>query len=562
MNDNKFESFADAGIDLPWRASGEIDTTCPQCSGGRKKPRQKCLSVNVDEGVWRCHHCHWADRLWTPEPVFARKPAHTLNVRKPAPVPDELHPNAIAWLAERGIPENIVRANGIRATADEVIFPYYVNGEHVNNKYRAYPEKGGFRNDKGTDPSFFNIDGVGESESVVLVEGELDVLSIQVAGISTPVISVPNGTGSKLDRCFANAGDTFDSVQRVVLAGDADEPGKKLMDEMARRIGRERCFTVEWPKGCNDANDTLLTWGADIVADCVTHATPYPIEGVIQPGNLTSAVLALREKGIEQGVKVSQWPRFSTLYRPTEGQLTVVTGVPNHGKSGFLDNLLVGLAKDHGWMFAVCSPENYPPELHVANLAQIYAGKTLYPQHSLNGSAPNPMTEEEINDAVSWVDRHFSLVLPDPMRLGDALDLAGTLIRRDGVRGVVLDPWNRLGHSRGNKSETDYISEQLAEVKQFAARRGVHVWVVAHPTKIKSTYDQKKGEHVTPRVRPYDISGSHTWADMADMVLCVKRNYDLNETEVHVDKVRFRTHGELGEGRFRFDTLNGRYHEV
>lgn len=560
--DERFESFEDAGINLPYNASGEVDVLCPECSGTRRKSREKCLSVNVGEGVWHCHNCGWDGRIWLPErPIFAKRPAHKLTVRKPQPPPDELHPAAVAWFATRGIPESVLRANGVTADEKEVRFPYYVNGELINVKHRSFPDKR-HRMEKGADVAFFNIDRVGESESLVIVEGEFDALALQAAGVTIPVISVPNGVNSKLDACFANAGDVFDRVQRVVLAGDGDEAGRKLTDELARRIGREKCFTVTWEGTCKDANDTLLTWGADVVADCLNDAMPYPIEGVIRPGTLSEAVMALRAKGPEQGVRVSQWPRFSDLYRATEGQLTIVTGVPNHGKSAFLDNLLVGLAKDHGWRFAVCSPENFPPELHVANLVQIYANKTLYPAHSLNGSAPKPMTEEEINDAVNWVDRHFSLVLPDPMRLGDALDLAGTLIRRDGVRGVVLDPWNRLGHSRGNKSETDYISEQLAEVKQFAARRGVHVWVVAHPTKIGKFLDKNRGQVIVPRVRPYDISGSHAWADMGDMILCVHRDFEANETSVFTDKVRFRTHGELGEGRFRFDIVTGRYVEL
>lgn len=39
------------------------------------------------------------------------------------------------------------------------------------------------------------------------------------------------------------------------------------------------------------------------------------------------------------------------------GELTVVTGVPNSGKSEWLDALLVNLALRNGWQFAMCSME-------------------------------------------------------------------------------------------------------------------------------------------------------------------------------------------------------------
>lgn len=40
------------------------------------------------------------------------------------------------------------------------------------------------------------------------------------------------------------------------------------------------------------------------------------------------------------------------------GELTLVTGVPNSGKSEWLDALAVNLAAAYGWRFALCSLEN------------------------------------------------------------------------------------------------------------------------------------------------------------------------------------------------------------
>lgn len=40
------------------------------------------------------------------------------------------------------------------------------------------------------------------------------------------------------------------------------------------------------------------------------------------------------------------------------GELTVVTGVPNSGKSEWIDGLLCNLAISQDWAFALCSMEN------------------------------------------------------------------------------------------------------------------------------------------------------------------------------------------------------------
>lgn len=40
------------------------------------------------------------------------------------------------------------------------------------------------------------------------------------------------------------------------------------------------------------------------------------------------------------------------------GELTVVTGVPNSGKSEWIDALMCNINESVGWKFALCSMEN------------------------------------------------------------------------------------------------------------------------------------------------------------------------------------------------------------
>ena len=56
-------SFADIGIQVPRGIRGEWRSTCPRCSHARKKKRDRCLSVNVDTGLWHCHNCGYAGQL-------------------------------------------------------------------------------------------------------------------------------------------------------------------------------------------------------------------------------------------------------------------------------------------------------------------------------------------------------------------------------------------------------------------------------------------------------------------------------------------------------------------
>lgn len=66
-------TFADFGIVIPAIHGGEWRTLCPQCSHTRKKNSDRCLSVNVTEGVWYCHHCGWKGGLSDKSPADLRR---------------------------------------------------------------------------------------------------------------------------------------------------------------------------------------------------------------------------------------------------------------------------------------------------------------------------------------------------------------------------------------------------------------------------------------------------------------------------------------------------------
>jgi putative DNA primase/helicase len=93
-------TWADVGIALPDGATGEVRTTCPQCSPSRRKSRDACLAVNAATGTWLCHHCGWKDGLHSCLPPSVMPPLP----RSPAQ-PDERKRTALrrAWSEARPI---------------------------------------------------------------------------------------------------------------------------------------------------------------------------------------------------------------------------------------------------------------------------------------------------------------------------------------------------------------------------------------------------------------------------------------------------------------------------
>lgn len=558
--------FSDYGIEVPTGRSGEVYTTCPQCSPTRKNSKAKCLSVNVDKEVWNCHHCGWRGGLKTGVEGKSNPYAWVQKTyRRPEYVTGDPGVTVLGWFARRGISEKTVLRNKITAAktympqieAETTVirFPFIRNGEVVNIKYRD--DKKNFRQEAGAERIFYGMDDVTGTECII-VEGEIDKLSFEEAGhINT--VSVPDGAPSPKAKDYTskfefleNCEEFLSRMTKMVLAVDNDEPGRVLEEELARRLGRDRCYRVQWPDGCKDANDVLLNHGALMLSDCLRQARPYPVKGVFEISDISPQIDELFEAGMKRG-HLPGWPCLDELYSVREGEWTLVTGIPGHGKSEVVDAIMVNLAERLGWTFAIFSPENQPLERHFAKLAEKFIGKPF------NKGAPNRMSNREKEAAKAWASEHFAFILPDEdeLTVDAVLKLARTTVMRKGVKGIVIDPWNELDHQRKDVSETEYISQSLTKIRRFARECNVHVWLVAHPAKLQK--DKATGKYPVPT--PYDVSGSAHWRNKADNCITVYREFTEGTklVDVHVQKIRFKEIGKVGIAILQYEYSTGRY---
>lgn len=289
-----------------------------------------------------------------------------------------------------------------------------------------------------------------------------------------------------------------------------------------------------------------------------------PIRGrIARAQDFMPELYALRSTGLRPG-ESSGWPSLDTIYSVRPKEWTLLTGIPSHGKSSFLDNVMVNLAASKGWRWGVFSAENLPLERHAANLMALWAGKPF------NEDDPyrQPMTDSEFNDVFFEIDLYFRFVMPpeNDTTVEAILKLADEVSRRESLNGIVIDPWNELDHSRpSNMSETEYISRALTQVRRFAREHDVHVFVVAHPTKLQriktTTNDGGQEVSVYPVPTPYDVAGSAHFRNKADNCLCVWRDVqdERSLTQIHVQKIRFREVGRVGICELAYDRPTGQF---
>ena len=291
--------------------------------------------------------------------------------------------------------------------------------------------------------------------------------------------------------------------------------------------------------------------GAEVLRECVEAAEPYPIAGLHQISEFADETLALYRDGRKRGHRTG-WSTLDEHMSVVEGQLVVVTGLPNSGKSEFIDALAVNLATTYGWRIALCSFENQPPE-HISKLAEKHLGLPFWdgPSHR--------MSEADLQRAMAWCEDHFQMIRADDNSptVDWILGAAKAAVLRHGIKALVIDPYNEIEHKRpSNMSETEYVGQILGRVKRFAHNHGVVVFFVAHPTKMYA----ENGKVPVPTL--YDISGSANWANKADLGIVVHRpNRNEPITEIHVKRPRSKAFGKEGIVRLVYDGPTGRYSE-
>lgn len=541
------------GIDISKVRGGK--TICPNCSHTRKHKNDLCLSVDLQTGLYNCHNgCGFKGSA-----IIYQKPKK--EYVKPAPRLEKVSEKIIKFFEERGISNNTILRFGI-TEANEwmpqfeketqvICFNYYRNEELVNIKFRG--AKKAFKMAKDAELIFYNLDSIKDESEVVIVEGEIDCLTMHECGIYNS-ISVPNGAnkGNQKLEYLDNCWQYFENKTKIILAVDGDEAGNSLKEELARRLGKDVCYLVNYPEGCKDANEVLLKYGKESVLNLVKSATLYPLEGEITIEEMGETLIDYYENGYPPGCAagIQGFDEYLTF---VSGQLTMITGIPGSGKDEFVNNIITGLAINHDWVTGIFGYEE-PPQITATKLIEKFAGKSF----GFRKDQSQRVSQNEFERGLLFVDKYFKLINTDEVEatIDGIIEKAKQLVKRYGIKCLVISPWNCLEHNmeRG-ESETSYISRVLGKLLSFIKKYGIHCFLIAHPTKLQKDKQTKKYEVPTL----YSISGSAHFFNKTHNGMSIYRDFETNIVDVYVQKVKWSWLGKLGFCSFRFDTYTRQY---
>jgi len=278
-------------------------------------------------------------------PIEEDKPQPKRVYKRPQQPKFDLSPLALTYFTSRKISGQILADFKVctklewmpksKAEVEAICFNYFREGELINVKYRAKDKD--FKLEKDAELIFYNLDSLKGAEIGIIVEGEIDCLSVAESFLLYPeyaakmgIVSVPNGanvTGvmklEYLDNCYQS----FDHLKEIIIFTDNDDAGIRLRDELGRRLGYHRCKVAKHLQGCKDANEVLVKHNANEVLKCITGRTEFPIKGIVNMNNIHDQVLSFFLNGYPDGYKTGI-PNLDDMFQIMLGDLTIITGTP------------------------------------------------------------------------------------------------------------------------------------------------------------------------------------------------------------------------------------------
>lgn len=274
--------------------------------------------------------------------------------------------------------------------------------------------------------------------------------------------------------------------------------------------------------------------------------------GLILPEDMTDDVLDIHRRGRDARSIPTGWSTLDRIWKLAPGMLTILAGHPGHGKSTFVDALVVNMARTQGWRTCLFAPESAPSDDHNVRLLQGWLRKPL----DRMSEAEIRSGQDELQRRVVWVN-HELHTSPSAILAQAAVAHANHPLNM-----LVIDPWSEVEAipQRGQREDM-LIGAELTRIRRWARRHEIHVIVAAHPRQVDRNTDG-----TLPVPNSQILHGGAVWRRKADSLIAIWRD-DSGETQpeelvdVHVQKVRRNgVDGKMGRSaQLRFDLETGRY---
>ena len=514
-----------------------IPELCPLCHGGSSGKDKRTFALFLNNGTFVCkrgscgRHGRFeelAKELSGQELHVARQGFQKKSDKQYVLPSIEVFPPTIEiyqYFEKRGISAATVDAFKIGSDKEgNIVFRFFLNGEDVYHKFRI-PRKPQTQaeikrkewQESGTKPILFNMDNVVFSQPLVITEGQCDAMALYEAGI-TNVVSVPSGCDNLdwVTTCY----DWLEKFNTIILFGDNDPPGKKMVDTLTKKLGEYRVLVVrdypEIPESnpvqyCKDANEVLFRFGESALLEMVENAEEIKTRGLIRVADVIP-------------VDPTKTPRVKTMIPKlddslgglAEGCITIFTGASGNGKSTLCGLLLLN-AIEQGWVCTAYSGELSASQFQEWILSQACGSDYLGLKYDPIRGRNIPFVPTEVKKRIlDWLGDRLLLYDNDEqfvdMKQADAIiDVFTQAAKKYNAKMFLID--NMMTSVADSDDEWRAQAMFMGKIKKFATHFQAHVMLVCHPRKTKA------GEPIGKN----DVAGTSALINLCDNAVVIKR---------------------------------------
>jgi hypothetical protein len=286
-----------------------------------------------------------------------------------------------------------------------------------------------------------------------------------------------------------------------------------------------------------------------------------PLTDVIYLDNVRESMLLSFKTGQSRG-ETTHFKQIDEHFRWKRGELTLMHGIMNQGKSTMIMQLCLMKAVFDGYKYAFFSPEQDPPDDFYDDLVHMYLGGNTQIHFG------NQVSEAEYIKGMDFIKDHFFYIYPEnESPTPDYINARFVdVIKKHNVDGCVIDPYNQLDNDirKSGGREDLYLSAFLSGQKRLAQQFQIYMIIITHP---KGNLTKKStGDYEKPNV--YDLSGGAMWSNKCDNVLCTYRPYytsDKANRSIEFTSQKIKKQklcGIPGDVMMTFRISEMRYHEM
>ncbi len=269
----------------------------------------------------------------------------------------------------------------------------------------------------------------------------------------------------------------------------------------------------------------------------------YRVEDVVYGIDVKDKALLINQNGFDKVMGVGV-PELDYIFKPKRGEITLLTGIGNYGKTAWQKSQLLSRIIMYGEKIATFSPEDTPAEEYFHDFVEMLLGCECTPFN------PNRPANDIYEAAYDYISKHIfyisaEMLSPTPQYIKEKFL---ELIVQEKVDFCCIDPFNQMTNDyKGFGGRTDkYLETLLADFSRFAKKNDVYFWVIAHP---KLMERDKSGNYKCPDV--FDVNDGAMWNNKMDNITVYHRPFAQTDpssplAEFHSKKIKKKSVGRKG----------------